>query len=122
MIDPIVGASPVELDIEPELRRRLFDLARGRPIVIDYYASRHCGLTVGDLTVRFATRPLEPRYLELVPIEGVRVLAEQRIVRLLSDGATLRKASLPFSRHLGISLTHPERWIDFLERCPTKRR
>ena len=122
MIDPIAGASPVELEVEPQLRRGLADRARGRPIVIDYFASRRCGLTVGDLTVRFATRPLERRYIDLVPIDGVEVLAEEHLVQLLSDGATLRKPGLPLRDRLGISLTHPERGIEFLDRCPAPRR
>jgi hypothetical protein len=122
LIDPIVGASPIELEIEPQLRRGLANRARGRPIVIDYYASRRCGLTVGDLTVAFATRPLERWYIELVPIDGVKVLAEERLVQLLSDGATLRKAALPLGDRLGISLAHPEHWIEFLDRCPGRRR
>jgi hypothetical protein len=122
LIDPIVGASPIQLDIEPRLRRGLASRERGRPIVIDYFASRRCGVTIGDLTVAFATRPLERRYIELVPIEGVEVLAEEHLVRVLSDGADLRTAGLPFADRLGISLAHPERWIEFLDRSPTRPR
>jgi hypothetical protein len=84
----IVGASRIEVEVEPQLRRGLANRARGRPVVIDYYASRRCGLTVGDLTITFATRPLKGRYIELVPIDGVKVLAEERLVHLLSEGAT----------------------------------
>jgi len=120
-VDPVVASTPIELGMEPRLRRRLPELAHGRPLVIDYYTSRHCGLTIGDLTVRFATRALQPRYVELLPIEGVRILAERHIVKLLADGATLHQAALPFGDRLAISLAHPERWIEFLDRSPIRR-
>ncbi len=42
-------------------------------MVIDYYASVLRGLTVGDLTVRLGDPDPEPRYMELVPLEGVTV-------------------------------------------------
>ena len=112
-VDPVVGRSPIELDVEPGLRGRLAGLAGGRYMVIDYYASVHRGLTVGDMTVRLGDPDPEPRYVELEPLEGVTVLAELRRLDLL-DGATLHEAGLPFARHLAISLVRPERWFAVL--------
>jgi hypothetical protein len=40
-VDPVVGRSPIELDVEPALRGRLAGLAAGRSLAIDYYASVH---------------------------------------------------------------------------------
>lgn len=119
-VDPVVGRSPVELDVEPGLRVRLAGLAGGRPLVIDFYASVLRGLTVGDLTVRLGDPDPEPRYMELEPLEGVTVLAERSLLDLLA-GATLHEAGLPFARHLAISLVRPERWIEFLEHHPARR-
>lgn len=121
-VDPVVGTSPIEVAVEPELRRVIGIWAAGRPLVIDYFTSRRGALTVGDLTVGFASRPLEPRYVELEPVAGVRVLAERTILEFLADGAVLRRARLPFARRLAISLVHPEHWIEFLERHPQRCR
>lgn len=118
--NPVVGKAPIELGVEPSLRGRLAELAEDRPLVIDYYASMHRGLTVGDLTVRFGDLGEEPRYVGLEALEGVVVLAERSLLDLLV-GATLREAGLHFARHLAISLAQPERWIEFLEHHPTPR-
>jgi len=89
--------------------------------VIDYYASVHRGLTVGDLTVRFGDPAAEPRYVQLEPLEGVTVLAERSLLHLLL-GALLHEAGLHFARHLAISLARPEMWIEFLDQHPSPRR
>jgi hypothetical protein len=119
-VDPVVGRSPIELNVEASLRGRLGRLATTRPLVIDYYASLQRGLTVGDLTVRFGLPSTEPRYVELEALEGVTVIAERSLLGLL-EGATLREAGLPFARHLAISLLRPERWIEFLDHHPAPR-
>lgn len=119
-VDPVVGTSAIFLNVEPSLRVRLAQLARGRPLVIDYYASVHRGLTVGDLTVRFGDPAAEPRFVELRPIDDVIVLAERSLLDVI-DGATLHEGGLPFARHLAITLERPERWIEFLEHHPARR-
>jgi hypothetical protein len=59
--------------------------------------------------------------VELEPIDDVAVLAERHLVDLLA-GATVREAGPSWHRHLAISLTRPEVWIDFLDRHPSRRR
>lgn len=103
------------------MRGRLPSLSAGRPLVIDYYASRLRGMPTGDVTVRFGEPAHEPCYIELEPIDGVTVLAERHLVGLL-EGATLRQAGPPWHRHAAISLAQPEDWIDFLDRHPARRR
>ena len=78
------------------------------------------GLTVGDLTVQLGDPDPKPRYMELEPLEGVKVLAERSLLELL-PGATLHETGLPVARHLAISLDRPERWIEFLEHHPGRR-
>jgi hypothetical protein len=119
-VDPVVGRSPIQLDVDSGLRGSLAGLAGGRSLVIDYYASVLRGLTVGDLTVRLGDPDPEPRYMELEPLEGVTVLAEKSLLELLA-GATLHEAGPPFARHLAISLVRPERWIEFLDHHPGRR-
>jgi len=113
----------VRLDVEPNLQQELPHLARGRPLIVDYYAVPLRGIRVGDITAGFRSRLLEPCYVELEPINGVRVLAHRRLMELLTDGgATLRLAGVLSFRHVAVSLPHPERWIDFLEQCPARAR
>jgi hypothetical protein len=107
--------------MSPALRERLQALAAGRPLVIDYYASRLRGVATGDLVVWFGEPPPEPCYVELEPIDDVLFLAERHLVAIL-EGATLREAGPPWHRHLAVSLARPEDWIDFLDRHPTRRR
>ncbi len=121
LVDPVVGLSPLLLHAEPSVRAYLRATANGRPLVIDYYASRRGALTVGDLTVGFPRRNLEPRYIEIQAIEDVPVLVERSLLSLLV-GATLRLGGLPFARHLFLALSRPEQWIEFVERHPTRRR
>ena len=119
-VDPVVGSSSIELGLAPALLGRLAAVAKGRLLVIDYYASWHRGLAVGDLTVRLGEPDAEPRYVELAAVEGVTVLAERGLLGILA-GAILRETGPPFARHLAIVLARPERWIEFLEHRAVSR-
>jgi hypothetical protein len=121
VVDPLVGTAPIALNVEPSVRHGLATQARGRPLVIDYYACVLRGQTVGDLTIRFELPPAEPRYVELEALDGVSVIAERSLIGLLI-GATIREGGLPLARHLAISLDRPEQWIEFLEHHPAPRR
>jgi hypothetical protein len=111
-----VPRSQISLGIEPTLRGSLAELANGRVLVIDYFASRRCSIVIGDLTGDFEDTP-PTGYVELASIEGVRVFTESRLLALLGDaGSTLRLGGPSFARHLAIDLDRPEHWIDFLER------
>jgi hypothetical protein len=120
-IEPIIGRAAVRLTLSPALRERLPSLAAGRPLVIDYYASRVRGVAIGDVIVWFGEPAPEPSYIELEPIDGVVVLAERHLLDIL-EGAALREAGPPWHRHPAILLARPEDWIAFLERHPSRRR
>lgn len=112
----VVPRSQISLGVEPALRCSLTKLASGRVLVIDYFASRRCGIVIGDLTGDFEDTPPGPGYVELAGIEGVRLFAESRLLGVLEDaGPGLRLGGPPFARHLAVELDRPERWIDFLE-------
>ena len=49
IVEPVIGGAPVRLALAPTMRGRLALLAAGRPLVIDYYASRLRGVATGDL-------------------------------------------------------------------------
>lgn len=120
-VDPVIATSPIKIGTAGDMGRVLPTLAGGRPLVIDYFASRHGGLTVGDITVRFADAPLEPCYVEIVPVAGVRILVERHLIGLLADGASLAWAPHLMGRHLAIRFARPEGWITFLESHPRNR-
>ena len=58
------------LDVEPTLRGSLAELANGRVLVIDYFASRRCSIMIGELTGDFENTPPGMGYVELASIEG----------------------------------------------------
>lgn len=117
VVDPVTQRSTVRMDIEPGLRLDLVADAAGRVLVIDYWASRRCGVVTGDLTAAFqSVRPGRP-YLELEPAEGVRVFAEERLIDLLAvGGPRVRRGGPLFARHLSVDLARPELWLDWLGR------
>ena len=112
----VVPRSRVSLGVEPTLRGSLAQMANGRVIVIDYFASRRCSVVIGDLTGAFRDMPPGAGYVELASIEGVRVFAASRLLGVLAEArSSLRLSGPPFARHLALELDRPERWIDFLE-------
>jgi hypothetical protein len=116
--DPVIACSPIELDVDADVARALPALARGRPIVIDYFAARHGALTVGDITVDFRAGGLDPRYVEIEPVAAQRVIVERHLLSLVADGARLVWVRRLLGRRLAIRSDQPERWISFLERHP----
>ena len=112
----VVSHSQLSIGFEPTLRRELATRATGRVLVIDYFASRRCGVVTGDLTATFR-HEIVGRYLELAPVDGVRIVAEERLLNLLQrSGPTLRLTGPNLWRHLSVELALPELWLDFLER------
>jgi hypothetical protein len=99
-IDPVVAVSPIRIDAVDEVTRALVAMARGRPLVIDYFSNRHGGLTVGDLTIEFASKALEPRYVEILPIGGVGVLVERHLIEVISRLGLLVTAGQRSSRRI----------------------
>ena len=121
-IRAIEAHSPIRIEVEPELRARLGQLAAGRPIVIDHFASYRCGATIGDLRVRFGADLSPTPVAELDSVDDVRVVAEIDILPILAGGAEVRLAGPSFAPHLALSLTRPEAWLDFLHTHPHRRR
>jgi hypothetical protein len=122
-MDPyLVSRSPIQLRVEASLAARLPELSQGRALLIDYYSSRRCGVTIGDLSVRFAAPSPRRDYAELEPIGETRVLVAQDLVDVLAAGFELRFGGPAFAQHLALTIDEPERWLDFLGRHPGNRR
>lgn len=119
-------APPVRptIALDPGLRIRLTDLAAGRSLVVDYFASARCGPMVGDLTADLVPGDPGPEYMPLRRLAGVPCYVAGGLVPLLeSADVTIRFGGLPFARHLAVTVEPPEAWIDFLERsCATRGR
>jgi hypothetical protein len=113
----VIPRSLVSIGVDVRLRPSLAERAAGRALVIDYFASRRCGVVVGDLTAGFVGQPPAARnYAELASIEGVPVFAHRLLLSLLRDAQPgLIEAGPVFARHLAVRLEQPERWLDFLE-------
>ena len=121
LVDPVIARSPVVVLADADAAAVLCRRAGGRALVIDYYANRSRGVTVGDVTVAFRSELSEPRYVDIEPIGGVRVVVERHLVPLLAEGATLRLHRGLLGRSLGVSLLRPESWVDFLDSHPHRR-
>lgn len=112
----LVPDSIVVVDVESSLRPSLRALAGGRFLVIDSFRSWQCGTWIGNLTVEWRDADPGPAFAELEPLEGVRLFADRRLLRLLRDGGPLlRRGGLLFHHGLGISLARGDLWIDYLE-------
>jgi|GEM_PF-5424522 hypothetical protein len=118
----VVACSFVRIRAETAVERRVAELAGDLPIVIDHYASRRCGATIGDVRVRVGGAAPDEALVELEPIGSVRVLAERHLVRLLADGAAIRFGNRLLGSQPSIELDHPEAWLCFLEEHPQSRR
>jgi hypothetical protein len=112
----------LRLSATPRLREVMSAVARGRPIVIDYYASARCGVVVGDITAGFAPDQPTQDHVRLADLEGVPVFAERRFVPLLEQARPVLDRRLPVGDWLTMSLDEPERWLDFLEMPGVARR
>lgn len=122
MVSSVASYSPICLRVEASLATRLAWLSRGQPLVIDWFASRRCAVTFGDLTVGFRSVRSASDYAELEPIDDVRVFAERRLLDLLATGAEVKVGGSVFGHHLALAIDHPERWLEFLEHHPGNRR
>jgi hypothetical protein len=111
----------IELRADPAVASVLPALAAGRTLVIDHFASRRCGATVGDLRARWAATP-DGATVPIQPIDGVEISIEPVLAEVLESGATLVHRRWRAAGSLEVELDHPERWLEFLEAHPARRR
>ncbi|MFL5778312.1 MAG: hypothetical protein ACJ761_05165 [Chloroflexota bacterium] len=112
-----IPRSRIAIGLHPHLQGgRLAALASGRAVVIDFFSSRRCGTTIGDVTVRFGEPPADGQFAWLSPIQRVPVAANRRLLGLLAAaGPELRWARFSLTRHVSLWLRDPAAWLDFLD-------
>ena len=111
-----IPRSEITVAIDPALQGRLGAMSNGGVVVLDFFTSRRCNVTVGDLTADVRVHAPGSGYVELAPVEGVRLYAETRLLPVLREaGPSLRLARGVFGRHLAVGLDRPEDWIVSLE-------
>ena len=111
-----IPRSSIAIAVHPDLRGPFAGMARGRRLVIGYYAAARCGTVVGDLSLRWRSETPAPWYRRLAPIDGVEVYADERLLGVLAIGLPeLRPGSLLRRGAPTLRLSRPECWIDFLE-------
>ena len=112
----MIPRSQITVAMHPGLLGSLARLARGRALVIGYYASARCGTVVGDLSTSWRTGSPGDQFRRLAPMEGVELFADARLLEVLRAGAPELRAGSALQRGTpSLYLGQPERWLEFLD-------
>ena len=114
----------VSLEIAPEARVGLVAQARGRRLVIDWFATRCCGnVAVGDVVFRWRA-PEQPIDLDAVRVEavdGLELWIRPELVPLFARArARLVLRGIGPWRHPSVVVEDGAAWLDFFSACPTR--
>lgn len=105
-----------------EARREVPALAKGRRLVLDYFAARCCGrnVSVGDLHVRWiaSDEPMAEDFLPLRAPEGLEAYVQGDLVQVLdtTQGRIAMRGWGPFRRPV-VELEDGAVWLDFIGAC-----
>ena len=108
-----------------EARRELPDRARGRRLLLDYFASRCCGhnVSIGDLHIRWAG-PGSPIADEVLPLRApgdVDAYVQRDLVPVLeSAGGRIAMRGRGWFRRPVVELDDGAIWLDFVGACRTR--
>jgi hypothetical protein len=103
-------------------RRELPAMARGRRLVVDYFASRCCGsnVSIGDLSVRWlpTSTPVDPEFIPVEAPGGLRVRVQHDLVPVLrATGGRVDVRGWGRFRRPVIELQDGATWLDFITGC-----
>ena len=114
----------VALDIAPEAQASLAAQARGRRLVIDWFATRCCGnVPVGDVVFRWraAGQPHDPDVLRVEAGDGLELWIRPELVPLFARaGARVVLRGIGPWRHPSVVIENGAAWLDFFAACPTR--
>ncbi len=107
---------------DPRATRRIGEEARGRTLLIDFFASRCCtSVLVGDLETRWLGPGQDAGCEPIGSINGTPIVADPALTAVLREGGARIVAGGWLGRSLQVRLDVPEAWLDFLD-TPAARR
>ena len=116
MPDAAEVAGAVAIPVHAGLRGSLGRLARGRVLVVGFFASARCAPAVGDFSLSWRSGAPGDGFSRLAPVEGVELFADARLLEVLRTGAPELRAGGVLRRGTPtIYLGNPERWLEFLD-------
>lgn len=121
-MDPLAGVTWSE-----QVRRELPERARGRRLVLDYFAARCCGrnVSVGDLHLRWiaAGAPIADDFLPLRAPTDIEAYVQRDLVPLLeaARGRITMRGWGRFRRPV-VELADGAVWLNFIGACRTRSR
>ncbi len=119
-----VPPTAVRLAMAPEVEQALASQARGRRLLIDWFATRCCSnVAVGDVDFRWQApdRQIEPGAVRVEGITGFEVWLRPELVGLFAR-ARARVILTGFGRwrHPSVVVEDGDAWIDFFAACPMR--
>jgi hypothetical protein len=114
----------VSLDIAPEVQAGLAARARGRRLVIDWFATRCCGnVAVGDVVFRWRTpdQPVDPDALRVEALDGLELWIRPELVPLFARArAKVVLRGIGPWRYPSVVVEDGAAWLDFFAACSTR--
>lgn len=117
-------ARSITMSIEADSRatRRIAEEARGRTLLIDFFASRCCtSVLVGDLETRWLDPGQDAGLEPIGSVNATPIVADPALTAVLRAGRARIVAAGWLGRSLRVWLDAPEAWLDFLG-TPAARR
>lgn len=119
---PTARSATMSIGADPRATRQIAEDARGRTLLIDFYASRCCrSVLVGDLETRWLDPGQDAGLEPIGSVSGTPIVADPGLTRVLRDGAARLVAGGWLGRSFQVRLDVPEAWLDFLD-TPAARR
>jgi hypothetical protein len=108
-----------------EARRELPGQAKGRRLMLDYFAARCCGrnVSVGDLHVRWSPlgNPITEEFLPLRAPGGVDAYVQRDLVPVLeAAGGQIAMRGRGWFRQPVVVVEDGAMWLDFIGACRTR--
>jgi hypothetical protein len=96
--------------------------ARGRRLMLDYFAARCCGtnVSIGDLHLRWIApgQPMAEEYWPLKAPAGIEAYVQRDLVRVLeAAGGQIAMRGWGVFRRPAVDLANGAMWLDFIGAC-----
>src|SRR2546422_4776298 len=106
-------------------RRELAVRAKGRRLLLDYFASRCCGrnVSVGDLHLRWASsvEPIAEEFVAIPAPTGIEAYVQRDLVSVLdAAGGRIVMRGWGWFRRAVVELADGAVWLDFIGACRTR--